>query len=61
MTSSWSAPDPRRAVATVPVFGVPPDTTIEDVPVGAEVRAGLVAAVASVLAGRGARGGPPSR
>ncbi len=49
MTSSWSAPDPRRAATTVPVFGVPPDPTAEDVPVGEEVRAGLVAAVASVL------------
>lgn len=50
MSTSWSAPDPRRAVAAAPAFGVPAEQTAAvAVPVAEEVRAGLVAAVVTLL------------
>jgi len=50
VSTSWSAPDPRRASVAAPAFGVPvDDPAVERVPVGEEVRAGLVAAVVMLL------------
>lgn len=50
MSTSWSAPDPRRIAAAPPAFGVPVEqVAAEQVPVGEEVRAGLVAAAATLL------------
>ena len=60
MSTSWSAPDPRRAAVAAPAsgvaasgvaaFGVAVDeTATERVPVGEEVRAGLIAAVVPLL------------
>ena len=50
MSTSWSSPDPGRAAVAAPAFGVPvAETAAEPVPLGEEVRDGLVAAVVSVL------------
>lgn len=50
MSTSWSAPDPRRTAAAGPAFAVPADAPdVERVPVGEEVRDGLVAAAVMLL------------
>ena len=50
MSTSWSSPDPRRAAVAAPAFGVAvEETAAEAVPVAEEVRAGLVAAVVTLL------------
>ena len=50
MSTSWSAPDPRRTVVAAPAFEVPPEATErQEATVAEEVRTGLVAAVVTVL------------